>query len=122
MSLSQELKELGYKVELECLAQIRKWGEQDHPSFPPVFDKVDVSHRADYYGVPHEDDAKRHCQSAFEVGVPTYGHIFLEEVAEVFGTTNASDLEDELIQVAAVALNWIRAIRRRRNTTQEQTA
>lgn len=125
MSLSQEIKELSIKVEFEMLAQINKFGDQRHPSFKSYLDGDVIAPelRAQHYGMPHESEARDDCERAFAEGRPTYAHVFLEEVSEAIGAATDADLEKELIQVAAVALNWIRAIRHNRaNPTTGATA
>lgn len=48
-----------------------------------------------------------------ETGKPTFVHVLLEEMAEAFEQDDLTRLEEELIQVAAVAVNWVEKIRGR---------
>ena len=106
----QEIKE-------ERARQNEKWGEQNHTDSPmeSVFmDIVDLSE--DEY-IPAVDASRRVCEEAAGSGNCTWSHIFLEEVLEVEDAARQGDvdeLEEELIQVAAVAVQWVEAIRRRR--------
>lgn len=43
-------------------------------------------------------------------GTPTWRHLVLEEVAEVFMEDDLSRLREELVQVAALAVSWIEKI------------
>lgn len=45
-----------------------------------------------------------------EHGAPTWRHLVLEEVAEVFAENDATELRKELVQVAALAVSWIEKI------------
>ena len=61
--------------------------------------------------------AQRNYEAAIVAGILTNAHILTEEVAEAIeAAANGDDasLERELIQVGAVAVKWIREIRRRR--------
>lgn len=113
---SREISAIGDLIWQEAMRQVDKWGEQNHPSFlvlndgNPLTDPVD---RALCYCIPTEAQAKRVCENSFESGMGSYADIFIEEVCEAMGAVDGQPLEDELIQVAAVAINWIRAIRRR---------
>lgn len=101
------------EVFYERVRQDRKWGEQNHPSF----DASAVAHgfvRARYC-VPSAGHAKAVCESMFSMKQGTYADILMEEVAEAFEEHHPKDkdkLQTELIQVAAVAVAWVEAIRR----------
>lgn len=94
----------------ERMSQHAKWGQQNWPDFPA--DITDLAKRADFFGIPTEDEAKADCEVAFEKHRGTYGHILVEEVAEVFGTTDQASLRQELIQCAAVCTAWVEKIDR----------
>jgi hypothetical protein len=49
-----------------------------------------------------------------ETGDVTWVHLVLEEVAEAFKETDSVRLEEELIQLAALAVCWVEKIRERR--------
>ena len=89
----------------EINRQDAKWGDQSsHPdgtADEPAFDTMCA------------DNARRVCQQAFAEGRGTWRHILQEEVAEAYAETGAN-LSTELVQVAAVAVQW-RAAQARRN-------
>lgn len=89
----------------EINRQDAKWGDQSgHPdgtAEEPVFDTMCA------------DNARRVCQQAFAEGRGTWRHILQEEVAEAYAEAGAN-LSTELVQVAAVAVQW-RAAQARRN-------
>lgn len=67
------------------------------------------------YTIAHEDAAKESCERAFAEGRGTWAHILVEEVAEALGAPTEVDLREELVQVAAVAIQWVRCIDRRQS-------
>jgi hypothetical protein len=80
-----------------------KWGEQNHPNGTG--------------GGLAEELARQHrgaCQRAADEGRTTWRLILLEEVYEALAEGDPALLRKELIQVAAVAVQWIEAIDRRR--------
>ena len=88
-------------VVLERRAQDMKFGEQNLPDGTSA---VRYRHIADL--------TRRICQCAGEE--TTWRHVLLEEVYEALAEVREAALEAELIQVAAVAVAWVGAIRRRR--------
>lgn len=88
---------------LERELQDKKWGIQNHPDGTGG----DYIIFADYH--------KNVCDEAHKTGTQTWLNILKEEVYEAFAEEDSSKLEKELIQVAAVAVSWIEAIRRRKN-------
>ncbi|WP_187138379.1 hypothetical protein [Cellulomonas timonensis] len=54
--------------------------------------------------------ARSDCQTAAAAGAVTFAHILAEEVAEALAEDTAAELRAELVQVAAVAVQWIEAI------------
>lgn len=90
--------------------QDRKWGQQSHPDgtgarveVVPLWDAVDFA-----------EWAKHATDSSAQAGEVTWRHILLEEVAEAFAESDPELLRTELVQVAAVAVQWVEAIDRRR--------
>jgi len=60
-----------------------------------------------------ERDASRlRCDRATLAGTLTWRHVLEEEVAEVFAEVDPAALRAELVQVAAVAVQWIEALDR----------
>lgn len=87
----------------EVLRQNHLWGEQNHPDGTALIEDGDRATRVknlnDFY---------------VEEGSLTWRDILLEEVYEAFAEEDPDRLREELVQVAAVATNWVRAIDRRR--------
>lgn len=103
--------------------QDAKWGVQNHPDLPVRWKGMLPGHVARLLLVPTAEEGRLLCE--FESDVmkqPTYSHILVEEVAEAIHEAAVGDqdkLEQELIQVAAVATAWVECIRRRRAATEE---
>lgn len=92
------LKEIGDEV----TRQEDKWGEQNHP---------DGTSQEKFEWMA--DLAKLNCDRLHKEKKVTWAAILFEEFYEALaeGATNA--LRTELVQVAAVAVSWIKAIDRR---------
>jgi len=58
--------------------------------------------------------SQRRCDRATAAGRVTWTHVLEEEVSEVLAETDPERLRAELVQVAAVAVQWIEALDRRR--------
>ena len=88
-------------IKSEVSRQVDLWGEQNHP---------------DGTGLPGDSDRAERFKTLMKVlassGQLTWRDILYEEVLEVFDATDAQDLRIELIQVAAVAVSWVKAIDR----------
>lgn len=80
-------------------------------------DKPDGAGAADLIGL-HSGEAKRLTDRAAEVGKLTWADVLGEEVAEAFDASNETELAAELVQVAAVALRWVKAIHERQRAPQ----
>ena len=89
------------EVSKERARQDQKWGEQNHPDGTRDDRRMlgDVS--LPTWGTIYKE------------GRATYLEIMLEEVAEAFSESNPVSLRAELIQIAAVAVQWVEAIDRR---------
>lgn len=87
-----------------------RWGDTTLPDAPHG-----VKFPNAYFGVLSEDAAKMAVEVAGRKGLLSYGHIFVEEVAEALTAINATpaELRMELEQVSAVCQKWIEAIDRR---------
>lgn len=79
-----------------------KWGEQNHPDGTGgrLLQLIAATARTD-------------CQIAAHDGELTWRHILREEVQEAFAEEDETALRAELIQVAAVAEQWVEALDRR---------
>ncbi|MGA4995842.1 hypothetical protein [Nonomuraea bangladeshensis] len=106
-------------IRAELAAQDAKWGEQNHPN--GTGDAL-----ANALGVPIggrlADVHRRFCRNAAEVGKVTWRHILLEEIYEALAETAPDKLAAELLQVAAVAVQWRGALRRRATTNASTAA
>lgn len=89
------------RVVEERLRQFDKFGEQN------CSDGTSLSAGGSAFA------AKVVCERQAAAGTLTWRSILDEEVAEAFAETDPEKLEAELIQVAAVAVAWVEAIRRR---------
>lgn len=114
-------------IRAERARQDAKWGEQNHPDGtkpgviplyaaavagpnPPgstlnAFTLADAEWLALAFKAATDDAAR--------VGDITWRHILLEEVFEALAEDDAAKLRAELVQVAAVAAQWVEAIDRR---------
>ena len=90
--------------------QTKQWGVQSYPSLIPVMrdDAITTGVRqCASYGLPTEYAAREAYEKAVENGTVTWGHIFIEEVAEAFAATNVEDMRKELIQALASGVQWL---------------
>jgi hypothetical protein len=87
----------------ERIRQDAKWGLQAHP------DGTGEWH------VQSADHFRMICDAQAARGEVTWTDILLEEVYEALSETDPEKLAEELRQVAAVAVNWLEAIHRRKH-------
>lgn len=87
----------------ECSRQHAQWGEQNHPDGTNLCGDDQLA-----------EDVKRFNAEMVRTGNLTWRDILWEEVREVFAEERDDLLVEELEQVAAVAISWIDAIKRRR--------
>lgn len=110
--------------------QDEKWGEQNHPdgtgehSMP--LSRI-VFHRPAAPGGRHCASelallAKEATDRAARAGMVTWTDILLEEVFEALAEDDSDKLRTELVQIAAVATQWVEAIDRRQRVPLEPTA
>lgn len=104
----------------ELARQDAKWGQQNHPSLDPLLlnrpGGCTPQRMAAEYEIPTAIRARSSTDRAAETGHKTWGHVLVKEVAEVVdaGVVDGEPaLRSELIQAAAVALQWAEAIDRR---------
>lgn len=86
----------------ELHRQNAKWNEQNHP------DGTSTARWA-----ADEEVARRTTDEHARLGTCTWLDILREEVFEAFAEESPALLRAELIQVAAVAVQWVQAIDRR---------
>lgn len=107
MSLVNTDKSVLDEIQDEVNRQILLWGsDRDH---------ADVIDDLDQYGIIDEYMAKDLCDLAFKEGRGSWGHIFIEEVAEAIGAPTQEHRREELIQVAAVIVTWVKAMDKRKD-------
>lgn len=102
----------------ERARQDAKWGEQNH--IDGTGPRVPYAGRPCYMADAAED-ARRRCQANGQPGRPdTWRDILLEEVFEALAEADPAKLRMELIQVAAVAAQWVECIDRRRESGEDR--
>lgn len=97
-------------VAMERAAQDELWGEQNHPN--GTGPDVGASSLYDPYAM-RAAEARATCQRHAADGTVTWLDILREEVFEAFAEDDPAKLYHELVQVAAVAVNWAEALERR---------
>jgi len=102
------------EVGLERARQHNLWGDQT--DVPDGTGPCALWYGSNYF--PYGDDIARktakkaigYCQWAAKAGVVTWLDILIEEVSEALAEDDPQKLRTELVQVAAVAVQWIEAI------------
>ena len=94
--------ELLIETQEESKRQDAKWGEQNHPDGTGLETDPEI-----------RDIVQKECDKASDGGYLTWRLIFLEEVWEALAESDPEKLKNELLQAAAVALQWYQAIDRR---------
>ncbi len=104
-SLARALADLAAERE----AQDRTWGVQEFPDGTgPGF-------------TARAEEAKQECVAAGARGELTWRHILAEEFFEALAESAPESLRNELVQTAAVAVQWIQSLDRRHGGTVHQT-
>jgi hypothetical protein len=95
------LRSVASDVDDEIARQDAKWGQQNHPDGTGAewIDRANL--------------AREDTDAAAEAGQLTWLDVLKEEVFEAFAESDPEKLKAELIQVAAVAEQWVAAIERR---------
>lgn len=99
MSLSDQMVILQDIIN-ERKKQDAKWGEQHHPD-GTVSNKYSVSMANYYRGL---------CNAYAKSDIVTWKDILLEEIYEALAEDDLAKLRNELVQSAAVIVNWIEDI------------
>lgn len=100
------------EVAAERVRQHVKWGEQNHPNGTGPH-KLPMPYGSGSWSASvAADRLTLLTQCAAQIGQCTWLHILREEVFEAFAEEDPAKLRTELIQVAAVATQWIEAIDR----------
>lgn len=96
----------------ERVRQDLKWGQQNHPDGTgphlPYRPYQAVSMLA------AANAARARCQANTPAGTDNWWDIWMEEIHEAGAASTEEELYTELIQAAAVNINWAASIRRRR--------
>lgn len=96
--------------------QDAKWGEQNHPSLDPILTGrnggASPQRLCEEYEIPSEARAKFKCNEAAEKRVLSWAHIAVEELSEAVSAIDDKTRRGELIQLAAVIVEWIQSIDR----------
>lgn len=93
-------------LEFELDRQDAKWGaDRSHPDVANIYSKVKADISIFYINLS-EEEAKEQVEERFNNGVGTWADILVEEVAEAMNESDPDKRIAELIQVAAVALQW----------------
>lgn len=100
------------EVRDERAAQSARWGMQSHPDGTGP-NRMLLRTGKTYSEL--EAAAKDATDTATAAGRVTYADILLEEAMEALAETDPARLRKELIQLAAVAVQWVEAIDRRPN-------
>lgn len=96
------------ETEAELKRQDERWGQQDHPDWGGAVSKVfPAIYAGILVNIRHREEAHR------DSGDLGWDDILLEEVYEALSELDDDRRCEELVQVAAVALQWVAAIRRR---------
>ncbi|SDG96077.1 hypothetical protein [Klenkia brasiliensis] len=104
----------------ERVRQHTKWGQQDHPDLPPGLAGEERLHVFRYLGIDLPEVIKADVDGHATVGESNWALIALEEMAEAVEAAWLGDvaaLRTELVQTAAVLVQWIEAIDRRPGVT-----
>lgn len=99
--------------------QEARWGQQDHPDLsgtPATREVWRKQWRRELVETRGLESVQRYA------GKLGWDLILLEEVYEALSEANEEKLEEELVQVAAVAVAWLEAIQRRRAAREEAQA
>lgn len=120
MVLMQD-EDILHEIFHERRRQEARWGQQDHP------DGTGTTWIEDLMPFAWREDraahiaflAKKQCEHEARIGKSTWRGIALEEIAEAFAETDPVKLRAELVQAAAVLVNWIGAIDRRKKGEEE---
>lgn len=95
----------------ERFRQDSKWGLQDHPNGTGP-DLILFPHGVGTFQ-QIRDDAKQFTDQSTLDGSLTYADVLVEEVFEALAESDPATLRVELVQIAAVCVQWIQALDRR---------
>lgn len=110
-TIMTRIDQVAHLTQKEEERQDERWGRQDHPDGTGPTPT----------NLFHRNKAQDLTKKNFANGVGTWRDILTEEVTEAFAEEDSEKLKEELIQVAAVAQQWVRAIERRQEWDQMPT-
>lgn len=91
--------------------QDEKWGTQNLPCLNETILKNGTSSQmTKFYGIKTEFGAKQMCDKATENKCLTFAHIAIEEMAEILSEFDTENRRTEIIQLAAVLVQWVENI------------
>lgn len=93
--------------------QDAKWGEQNHPSLPPLEVPFSGNAVCKVLFLPTVKGAKMNVAIDVEAGTLSWAVIATEELCEAVSCADDATRRGELVQLAAVVVAWIQAIDRR---------
>ena len=110
------------EIAAERVRQHDQWGEQNHPSADPVLVrygeyKCTGPRLCEEYEIPTEQRAKQRCEDHLKRGDASWPLIAIEELSEAveaFADGTEDNGRAELVQLAAVIVQWIECIDRRK--------
>ena len=97
----------------ERLKQNQKWGEQNHPSLHPLAPQdnpADICEK--WLGIPIEGRIKRWVDDQAKNNLSNWSAIALGEFVECVVAPNDYERRSELVQLAAVIVQWIECLDR----------
>ena len=100
------------EVAAERVRQAKKWGEQNHPNGTGPSKLPMPYGSGSWSAAVAAESLKLITECASQIGQCTWLHILREEVFEAFAEKDPAKLRAELVQVAAVAVQWVEAIDR----------
>ncbi len=104
------------QIRQEREKQTEKWGEQNHPSLCPVLTNREGGASPERYAedleIPTEARGKQICEFATKAKRLNWGAIAVEEFAEVVAAHTDYERRSELVQLAAVIVQWIECLDR----------
>lgn len=118
---SRHLTSVLAEVADERARQDAKWGVQSHPDVDVMIARLNgagaARHAARFYGIPTAAAAQAETDAAARSGQVSWAHIAVEELAELIEAAalgDAAATRTEALQLAAVLVQWVQAMDRRR--------